>query len=515
MIKAKSLAAYILIGILELHPLMANAVPSYKDGTCSKQSGPVCIDATPCKTMPNGITTCLAGIPLPDVPGGADSVSSNCWEYQYVYTCLDEASYDDCKYYRDKGCGQVGSTCAYKTPTGICTVFEQTFQCQLTAPTTKTSQDCSGATICSNGNCWSTPGTDYSADFASALTAKEIARQASVYKNCDASGNCTFFKGVGEQCNEGWFGSGLGNCCLTSGVQPNDHSVLQSSGMSLATSAGIAGAQAAGNSIAQWTYSSLYSANPEMMANLIDSATVAGDMAVSAGSGSMFGGATFGAFGFSVGTASAGAGGITGGAGTMVLYDFTQGAAVAGEAVGSYATGAVSGTAAGGNTVLMFNPYVFAAVVAYMVIMEMSQCTQDEMVLSLHRGSNLCVQADRWCSQKIPLVGCVRHAQSYCCYNSLLAKAINVGGRAQLGRPVGGGQGSPDCSGLSVDEMSRIDFSRIDFSEFVSSVSQGAYGTAPTSAQQNAMNSTIQNTMANRCPNGATADSTGHCPTLP
>lgn len=510
--RLRRVAAIFLIALLELQPLMASAAASFQPGTCQYVSGPNCIDQTHCKTM-NGTTVCLQGVPIA-MGSGIARIPETCWQYESNYTCLDEASYDDCKYYRDKGCGQVGSTCTYKTPTGICTVFEQTFQCQLTAPTTKTSLDCSGATICSNGNCWATPGVDNSRDFASAVTAMEVARQASVYKNCDANGNCTFFKGVGEQCNEGWFGSGLGNCCKTSGVQPNDHSVLKSAGMSFATSAGIAGAQEAGNMVAQWTWTSLYSANPEMMAQLFSSTTAYG-MGMDAANGSLFGGATFGAFGFSVGTASAGAGGLTSG-GTMVLYDFTASSgAMAGEAVGSYATGAASGTAAGGNTVLMFNPYVFAAIVAYMVIMEMSKCTQDEMVLSLHRGSNLCVQADRWCSQEIPLLGCARYSQSYCCYNSLLAKAINVGGRAQLGRPVGGGKGSPDCSGLSVDEMSRIDFSRIDFSEFVSSVSQGAYGAAPSSAQQDAMNSTIQNTMANRCPNGATPDSTGHCPTVP
>lgn len=518
--KAKSLAAYFLICILELQPLMANAVPSYKDGTCSKQSGPVCIDATPCKTMQNGITTCLAGVPLPDVPGGADSVSSTCWEYQYVYTCLDEASFDDCENYKKRGCGQIGSQCSYRTPNGACTVFDQTYQCQLTQPTTTTTQDCSTATICSNGNCWATPQTNYSQDFGSAMAGMEIARQASVYKDCDSNGNCRFFKGVGSQCNEGYFNTGMGNCCMTSGVQANDHSVLQSTGMNLAMSAGVAGAQAAGNAVAQWTYSSLYTNDPSMLFDLVNSSSAAAGLGYDAAQGSLFGGATFGAFGFSVGTASAGAGGLTSGAGTMVLYDFSAGTAVAGEAVGSYATTAVlteggvaTGATMGSNTVLMFNPYVFAAIVAYMVITEMMKCSEEEQILSLKRGTNLCVQADRWCTQKIPLVGCVRHAQSYCCYNSLLAKAINVGGRAQVGRPVGGGQGSPDCSGLTLAEMQSIDFSRIDFSEFIASVTQGAYGTAMTAAQSSEVNTSLQNKLLNRCANGANPDSTGHCPT--
>lgn len=508
--RLRRLSAALLVALIELQPLMANAAASFKPGTCQLVSSNVCVDATPCKVQ-NGTNVCLQGVPI-TIGSGIARIPESCWQYASTYSCLDEASFDDCKQHRDRGCVQVGSTCSYKTPTGICTVFDQTYQCQLTQPTTSTTTDCSTATICSNGNCWATPQSNYGQDFGSAMAGMEIARQASVYKDCDASGNCTFFKGVGSQCNEGYFGSGMGNCCMTSGVQASDHSVAQSAGMSLAMSAGVAGTQAAGNAIAQWTYSYLYSSNPEFLWDLMSSSSTAMNLAGDASSGALFGGATFGAFGFSVGSAAAGAGGLTGGAGTMVLYDFSAGAAVAGEAVAGY--GAAGATTAS-NTVLMFNPYVFAAIVAYMVITEMMKCSEDEQVLSLKRGTNLCVQADRWCSQKVPLVGCVRHSQSYCCYNSLLAKAINVQGRAQVGRPIGGGQGSPDCSGLTLDEMQRIDFSRVDFSEFISSVTQGAYGTSMTAGQSSAVNSSLQNKMLNRCANGATPDSTGHCPTLP
>lgn len=510
---ARRLSAALLIGLIQLHPLMAQAAPSFKPGTCSKVSAEVCVDATPCKLQSNGLTLCLAGINLPETTGGSQSLAASCWEYSTTYTCLEEASFDDCAAYKAKGCGQVGSTCSYRMPNGTCTVYDQTYQCQLTPPKSTSTTDCSEATICSNGNCWATPQTNYSQDFGSAMAGMEIARQAAVYKDCDASGNCTFFKGVGSQCNEGYFGSGMGNCCMTSGVQASDHSVLASTGMSLAMQGGLAGAQASGNAIAQWTYSYMYSSNPEFLWDLMSSSSTAMNLAGDAGAGTLFGsGASVGAFGFSVGSASTAAGGLTGG-GNIVLYNFSSGAAVGGESAAAYA--AAEGGAAASETVLAFNPYVFAAIVAYMVITEMMKCTEDEQVLSLKRGTNLCVQADRWCSQKEPLVGCVRHSQSYCCYNSLLAKAINVQGRAQVGRPIGGGQGSPDCSGLTLDEMQRIDFSRVDFSEFISSVTQGTYGTSMTDGQASAVNSSLQNKMLNRCANGATPDSTGHCPTTP
>lgn len=500
----RRLAASILIGLLELQPMMASAAPSFKPGTCQKMAEPACVDATPCKIQGDGLTVCLAGVNLPEVPGGSQSVSSTCWQYATTYQCLDEASFDDCKPYKDKGCGQIGSKCSYRMPNGTCTVYDQTYQCQLTPSTQTTTQDCTEATICSNGNCWKTPQNNYGQDFGTAMTGMEIARQAAVYKDCDASGNCRFFKGVSAQCNEGYFGSGMGNCCMTSGVQANDHSVLQANAMSMAVGAGVAGTQAAGNAVAQWTYNYLL-ANHEQF--LWDMSMSFSSTMSQAGSGTLMGTPSFGAFGFTVGPASAAGTGLSGST-SMVLFDFSAGSAVGGTNAAAFAAG--EGVAS--NTVLSFNPYVFAAVVAYMVITEMMKCTADEQQLSLQRGTNLCVQADRWCTQNVPLVGCVRHAQSFCCFNSLLAKAINVGGRAQVGRPVGGGQGSPDCSGLTLEEMQRVDFSKVDLSEFVSSVTQGAYGTAMTAGQATEVNSSLQNKMMNRCANGKSPDSTGLCP---
>jgi hypothetical protein len=53
----------------------------------------------------------------------------------------------------------------------------------------------------------------------------------------------------------------------------------------------------------------------------------------------------------------------------------------------------------------------------------------------------------------------------YCCFGSLLNKVIQVEGRKQLGINFGSGKNT-DCRGLTLAEIMRLDFDKMDFSEF-------------------------------------------------
>ena len=116
-----------------------------------------------------------------------------------------------------------------------------------------------------------------------------------------------------------------------------------------------------------------------------------------------------------------------------------------------------------------FNPYAFAFAVGMHVIMQAMTCSEDEAVLAMRRGASLCSdKIGDWCSKEV-LGVCITRKRSYCCYNSKLAKIINVQGRAQLG--IGwGDEKSPSCSGFNAAQLQDIDFSKIDFSEFVGEV---------------------------------------------
>jgi conjugal transfer mating pair stabilization protein TraN len=70
----------------------------------------------------------------------------------------------------------------------------------------------------------------------------------------------------------------------------------------------------------------------------------------------------------------------------------------------------------------------------------------------------------------IPIIKtCIEQTQSYCCFNSRLAKIINEQGRGQVGKTWGSGE-NPDCSGFTTAEFEQLDFSRIDMSEFIQEV---------------------------------------------
>lgn len=56
-----------------------------------------------------------------------------------------------------------------------------------------------------------------------------------------------------------------------------------------------------------------------------------------------------------------------------------------------------------------------------------------------------------------------------CCFNSKIARIIHQQGRPQIKRGWGSSQ-SPDCRGFTPDEFQKLDFSKIDLSEYINDV---------------------------------------------
>ena len=89
-------------------------------------------------------------------------------------------------------------------------------------------------------------------------------------------------------------------------------------------------------------------------------------------------------------------------------------------------------------------------------------CTKDENSLMTLRSKNLCVYVGK--ENKGIMKTVVKH--HFCCFGNMLEKVVQVEGRKQLGINFGSG-GSPNCRGLTLDEIQRLDFSKMDFSEFI------------------------------------------------
>lgn len=129
-----------------------------------------------------------------------------------------------------------------------------------------------------------------------------------------------------------------------------------------------------------------------------------------------------------------------------------------------------------------FDPYTFVIAVIIQIVTQYLQCDQEEQVLSLKKGHNLCHYVGTYCSTKDLLGGCLTKKDSQCCFNSKLARIIQEQGRPQIGRSWGSAQ-SPDCGGLTIEQLSAMDFSRMDFSEFIRDIQAKAINAAATTAR--------------------------------
>ena len=94
-----------------------------------------------------------------------------------------------------------------------------------------------------------------------------------------------------------------------------------------------------------------------------------------------------------------------------------------------------------------------------------AHCSKDEKNLAELRGKNLCVYVGKEKRGKLKAV--VKHR--YCCFANLLERIVQNQGRRQIGKNFGTPK-SVDCSGLTIEDIQKIDFSRIDFSEFIEDV---------------------------------------------
>ncbi|EQA15452.1 conjugal transfer protein TraN [Glaesserella parasuis] len=95
----------------------------------------------------------------------------------------------------------------------------------------------------------------------------------------------------------------------------------------------------------------------------------------------------------------------------------------------------------------------------------LAKCNSEENALGKAKDKKLTIFVGTYCDKRV-LKKCVRRKSSYCVFDNKLARIIQAQGRSgQLGMGFGGAS-SPDCRGLNVDELQRIDFNAMDYSDF-------------------------------------------------
>ncbi|KWH59284.1 conjugal transfer protein TraN [Burkholderia cepacia] len=352
-------------------------------------------------------------------------VTRDCWRYTASYQCRSTDTSSDCQALRDRGCGQVSTRCLSSAADGSCITQENTFVCKTTPDQIVNQTVCDKGAFCQNGvGCFDTSAPQ-DKDFGQAVAMLEAAREAGVYGvNSKA---VEIFKGYHETCSiKGVGGATLSNCCSSNdGGQTFVNYAMLAVGTGKALATG-----------SHYMYDALY--------QNIDSTLMSKGIGAANSVTSLFTG-----------------GGFTP---TFGMYGFT-----------------FSFSFSSGFTFVGFDPSSFALSVAIQLVQMWLKCNTAEQTLSLKRGQNLCVQTGTRCTKKV-LGVCLEREQDHCCFNSILAKLINRQGRSQLGLPM------DQCGGFSADQLTQLDFSRIDFSEFIASV-------APKNPDQGGITGSVQKTV--------------------
>ncbi|MFN7570490.1 MAG: conjugal transfer protein TraN [Betaproteobacteria bacterium] len=345
-------------------------------------------------------------------------VYRDCWRWHFVYTCRSQDTIDDCAELKARGCGQVGSTCVTWAPEGSCAMYEQAYQCLETPAKTIESTVCD-TTFCQDDKaaCFDTTHPP-DKDFGMAAAMMEATREAGIY-GIDPD-KIEIFKGYSEECSiKVAGGTEVKSCCAPSG---GGESFTNFSVIGVTAKAAYAVGKEELKAGSKYVYDSLFQAQDSTLIKEGLGAAAEGLSTEAASSVAASSGTSFGAYGFEF----------------------------------SY-------SAAGGFEFVGFDPYSFAIAVAIQLITRWLSCDQPEQVMALKRGQHLCSHVETYCSKKL-LGGCIEKKERHCCFNSVLAKIINRQGRAQLGLTLS------SCAGFNQTQLQAIDFSKIDFSEFLATI---------------------------------------------
>lgn len=418
----------------------------------------------------------------------------DCWAWQRTYQCITNNQTSDCTDYQNNPlCQLVGSSPVTDTaaPSGAPTSWINTYKCQISPAQTNDVEVC--------GNKFPDK------DFGMVVALMETAREGAAYGDV---ASLTMFNGKPQTCSRL-----LGNtisCCGTMGLTPEKIKeggaipsnqgagtmgtamYLSKGAQALGAISNILGSGYAFDALANapMSFSTLYgvagvaSQSTAYLPNFTAGYFSAANAQATSMWGQFFAGADkTAAAGFST-AASAGTslGSIYG---LSLTFYGTEAAAQ-----GAAAAGMLSWSA--GNFVIAFNPGLFALQLGMQFALNwLSNYCQPEVQNNIPyiKAMNLSYTVGQYCNKRI-LGMCVETKDGMCVFNSHLAKLINVQGKAQLGISWGAAQ-SPNCSGFTQAEIAQLDFSKMDFGEFIADVMPKAINRAAGLSGAN-LNSQLQ-----------------------
>ena len=424
------------------------------------------------------------------------SSTGQCWTDTAGTHCLSPPASGtpttSCSILENQGCAFIKSQCLDTLASGTCWDSVDTYDCgqQVGIPgiQSSTQQQCSGPTRCMGEDCITVNKTQ-SQDFTKAVALLNTAQQMAMDLSCDYSNanlqqkdptSCQVFKGKAADCKMVGGAVNLVDCCKTPegsmglgryidlllATSQLDNAVMRMDATSavrgtwetLRTLFSVAGD--AWNSVQadfasgvnDLVGSDMLSVTDVAEQGLLDS--LKGELmnSVAEWIGSTFGEAAGNAL-FSTGgqaafdsmgnmTPAAQSGGV----------ELGGGAAVAGEMLS---------TLMGAYTIVM---------IIIMIIQIVYSCEQSEYELAAKKQLKVCKDLGSLCESKVAGL-CLVRKESYCCYNSPLARILNEQIKPQLGMDFGTPE-VPQCSGIKVADMDKVDWNQVNLDEWLGILAQ-------------------------------------------
>ncbi|WP_296897566.1 conjugal transfer protein TraN [Thiohalocapsa sp.] len=417
---------------------------------------------------------------------GVTAGAGSCWiDPQGQEQCLssDGGNENTCDALEDDPqCGFLRSQCVAGASDafGNCFVEEEVWDCGLGVgiPTLTREQehDCAGAVRCIGNDCARFP-QEQSQDFAKAVAALQALQMMLLDMEC-AGADCVIFSGEANECKKAV--GGIVNCCNgpNAGVGLGDYITLMLAASKIENAMGLGVTDQVRGA---W----------EVLAGPVDSMWSSVQQSFTSVANSLTGSTTAAA------TDAAGMAGfeatkqqLMNSVATWTKDVFGQPAAeTLFQSVGGGNAFGPGGALLGDAQLASFLTTAMQAIlwaymiynVAMLLVHLIWTCEEAELQLSAKRELRTCHFVGGYCKDEF-LGWCIEKRDAYCCFNSPIARILNEQIRPQLGRGWGAPE-HPDCSGIRVSDLARVDWNQVNLDEWLAMLVQS--GNFPTQATLN------------------------------
>lgn len=344
-------------------------------------------------------------------------------------------------------------------------VWEHRYDCtteehQVTRTEMTPQYTCEGIVKCMGTECM-TPNRETSQDFDKAVSMLQALQQIGQDITCDVNAgndlqNCRVFGGEAQTCKQAL--GGYVDCCETpSGVSIGDYiTMIKATAkmdnfiMNTDSMSAIKGSYASLRDPVVDSVNYMKSAFTEQFDNI--SGSLLGD-----------GGSGVGGSVDAISTAIEGfKQTIMKSANQFLVDNFGQNVASMFFEQGAGSTVQLTGAVSGALSVIgtIYTIYTVAKIVINIIW----KCSEDELSLGVDRRLKKTHYVGSYCHTD-SMFGCLEKRRSYCVFSAPLPRIINEQARPQLGRGWGSAK-QPDCSGITLAELNRLDWNKIDLKEW-------------------------------------------------